>query len=74
VAIRAARAHALHDVAAYGETCGTVERVDFSLRHLAIVLVVAVATFVGSGYLFIAILKGFFPQEDIGMKAMIRVT
>jgi len=27
---------------------------------------VALATFVGSGYLFVAIPKGFFPQEDIG--------
>jgi HAE1 family hydrophobic/amphiphilic exporter-1 len=39
---------------------------ELALRHRRIVLAVALATFVGSGYLFVTIPKGFFPQEDIG--------
>ena len=39
---------------------------DLALRHRQVVLIVAIATFVGSAYLFITIPKGFFPQEDIG--------
>src|SRR6202521_3595388 len=39
---------------------------DFALRHRRSVLIVAVATFFGSVFLFVAIPKGFFPQEDIG--------
>jgi HAE1 family hydrophobic/amphiphilic exporter-1 len=39
---------------------------DVALRHRPGVLMVAVATFLGSVYLFITIPKSFFPQEDIG--------
>jgi hydrophobic/amphiphilic exporter-1 (mainly G- bacteria), HAE1 family len=39
---------------------------DLALHHRRVVLTVALATFVGSGYLFVTIPKGFFPQEDIG--------
>src|SRR5260221_13934398 len=36
------------------------------LRRVPAVLIVAVATFLGSVYLFTTIPKSFFPQEDIG--------
>jgi len=39
---------------------------ELALHHRRVVLTVALATFVGSGYLFVTIPKGFFPQEDIG--------
>jgi len=43
------------------------ERVlDWCLAHSKFTLWVAVATFVGTGLLFISIPKGFFPSEDIG--------
>ncbi len=39
---------------------------DVALRHRAVVLVVALLTFVATAWLFVAIPKGFFPEEDIG--------
>src|SRR5665811_1673133 len=39
---------------------------DRALRHQKIVLGVAVATLVATGWLINVIPKGFFPQEDIG--------
>jgi hydrophobic/amphiphilic exporter-1 (mainly G- bacteria), HAE1 family len=43
------------------------ERVlDWCLTHSKATLLVAVATFVGTGLLFVTIPKGFFPEEDIG--------
>lgn len=39
---------------------------DVALRHRAIVLVIALLTFVATAWLFVAIPKGFFPEEDIG--------
>ena len=39
---------------------------DQALRHRKTVLLVALATFVASGWMFYVIPKGFFPQEDIG--------
>tara|TARA_Y100001960_G_scaffold80493_1_gene85926 strand:+ start:2782 stop:5805 length:3024 start_codon:yes stop_codon:yes gene_type:complete len=39
---------------------------DWALFHKRITLGVAFTTFVATGALFIAIPKGFFPQEDIG--------
>ena len=39
---------------------------DVALRHRPIVLLVAVATFVATAWLFVTIPKGFFPEEDIG--------
>ncbi|MBI5721645.1 MAG: efflux RND transporter permease subunit [Burkholderiales bacterium] len=39
---------------------------DMALRWRRTVLGVAVATFVATGWMFWAIPKGFFPQEDIG--------
>ncbi|MDK2124574.1 efflux RND transporter permease subunit [Parachitinimonas caeni] len=39
---------------------------DLALRHRRWVLAAALATFAGSVWLFVAIPKGFFPNEDIG--------
>jgi HAE1 family hydrophobic/amphiphilic exporter-1 len=39
---------------------------DLALRHRKIVLLIALATFAATAYLFNVIPKGFFPQEDIG--------
>ncbi|MFO1286005.1 MAG: efflux RND transporter permease subunit [Rubrivivax sp.] len=39
---------------------------DVALGHRKSVLVVALATFVATGWMFWVIPKGFFPQEDIG--------
>ncbi len=39
---------------------------DLALRHRALVLTVAAATFVATAWLMIVIPKGFFPEEDIG--------
>jgi len=39
---------------------------DWCLSHTKFTLGVAVATFVGTGLLFVTIPKGFFPSEDIG--------
>jgi len=45
---------------------GYTRTLDVALGHRWIVLMVALATFVATAYLFITIPKGFFPQEDIG--------
>src|SRR6266568_5264076 len=47
-------------LAAYART------LDVALRHRAIVLLVAAATFAATAWLFITVPKGFFPEEDIG--------
>jgi len=39
---------------------------DLALRHKPVLAIVAVATLVGSAWLFQSSPKGFFPQEDIG--------
>lgn len=39
---------------------------DLALRHRKLVLLIALATFAATAYLFNIIPKGFFPQEDIG--------
>jgi HAE1 family hydrophobic/amphiphilic exporter-1 len=39
---------------------------DMALRHRKVVLLVALLTFVATAWLFAAIPKGFFPEEDIG--------
>lgn len=39
---------------------------DKALSHRKTVLMVALATFVATAWLFVVIPKGFFPQEDIG--------
>jgi HAE1 family hydrophobic/amphiphilic exporter-1 len=39
---------------------------DLALAHRRFVLFVALLTFIGTAYLFNAIPKGFFPEEDIG--------
>jgi hydrophobic/amphiphilic exporter-1 (mainly G- bacteria), HAE1 family len=39
---------------------------DIVLRFKPVVLAVTVATLVGTGYLYVAIPKGFFPAEDTG--------
>lgn len=39
---------------------------DIALRHRVLVLLVALASFVATVWLYIAIPKGFFPEEDIG--------
>ena len=45
---------------------GYSRSLDMALRHRKSVLLVALATLVGTIWLFIAIPKGFFPEEDIG--------
>jgi len=45
---------------------GYTRTLDVALAHRKTVLGVAAATFVATIWLFIAIPKGFFPQEDIG--------
>ena len=45
---------------------GYTRTLDLALRHRAAVLVVALATFVATAWLFVVIPKGFFPEEDIG--------
>jgi HAE1 family hydrophobic/amphiphilic exporter-1 len=40
---------------------------DFVLRHQRLTLGVFVVTVVATGYLFMIIPKGFFPQQDIGL-------
>jgi HAE1 family hydrophobic/amphiphilic exporter-1 len=40
---------------------------DFVLRHQAPTLAVFAATVIATGYLFVIIPKGFFPQQDIGL-------
>lgn len=44
---------------------------DLALAHRTVVLLIAVATFAGTVALYMAMPKGFFPEEDIGQ---IRVT
>ncbi|MCU6432441.1 efflux RND transporter permease subunit [Undibacterium sp. Jales W-56] len=39
---------------------------DLALRHRGAVLLVALATFIATAYMFTVIPKGFFPEEDIG--------
>ncbi len=39
---------------------------DWSLRYRKLILLLALATFIATAYLFNVIPKGFFPQEDIG--------
>ncbi|MEP7154519.1 MAG: efflux RND transporter permease subunit [Betaproteobacteria bacterium] len=39
---------------------------DWSLAHRRFMLIVAMCTFVATGLLFVALPKGFFPDEDIG--------
>ncbi|MFZ3004331.1 MAG: efflux RND transporter permease subunit [Undibacterium umbellatum] len=39
---------------------------DMALQHRKVVLLIALATFAATAYLFNVIPKGFFPQEDIG--------
>jgi HAE1 family hydrophobic/amphiphilic exporter-1 len=45
---------------------GYARTLDGALAHRGVVLVVALATFVLTGVLFVTIPKGFFPEEDIG--------
>jgi hydrophobe/amphiphile efflux-1 (HAE1) family protein len=40
---------------------------DVAMRHSLITLVVFILTVVASGYLFVVIPKGFFPQQDTGL-------
>ena len=52
---------------AFDATLGAYARsLDMALRHRGLVLVVALATFVATAWLFVTIPKGFFPEEDIG--------
>ena len=45
---------------------GYTRTLDFALAHRPAVLLVALGTFVATAWLFVAIPKGFFPEEDIG--------
>jgi multidrug efflux pump subunit AcrB len=40
---------------------------DLAMRHSLITLVVFILTVIASGYLFVVIPKGFFPQQDTGL-------
>src|SRR5258708_10435457 len=40
---------------------------DAAMRHSLITLVVFILTVIASGYLFVVIPKGFFPQQDTGL-------
>ncbi len=40
---------------------------DVAMRHSLITLVVFILTVIASGYLFVVIPKGFFPQQDTGL-------
>jgi HAE1 family hydrophobic/amphiphilic exporter-1 len=52
---------------AFDATLGAYARsLDVALRHRGLVLMVALATFVATAWLFVTIPKGFFPEEDIG--------
>ncbi|HEY2926246.1 efflux RND transporter permease subunit [Piscinibacter sp.] len=52
---------------AFNATLSAYKRsLDLALRHRGFVLGVALLTFVATAYLFAAISKGFFPEEDIG--------
>ncbi|MCB2021190.1 MAG: efflux RND transporter permease subunit [Rhizobacter sp.] len=45
---------------------GYTRTLDAALQHRRFVLLVALATFAATAWLFVAIPKGFFPEEDIG--------
>ena len=45
---------------------GYARTLDTALRHRFAVLMVALATFAATAWMFVAIPKGFFPEEDIG--------
>jgi hydrophobe/amphiphile efflux-1 (HAE1) family protein len=50
-----------------GMLAGYRRGLDFVLGHQPLTLAVFVATVVATGYLFVIIPKGFFPQQDIGL-------
>ncbi|HEX7436462.1 MAG TPA: efflux RND transporter permease subunit, partial [Caldimonas sp.] len=51
----------------FNAVLGSYERsLDLALRHRGVVLLVALATFIATAWLFVTIPKGFFPEEDIG--------
>jgi HAE1 family hydrophobic/amphiphilic exporter-1 len=45
---------------------GYQRSLEVALRHQGVVLLVALATFIATVWLFVTIPKGFFPEEDIG--------
>ncbi|HEY0520297.1 MAG TPA: efflux RND transporter permease subunit, partial [Ilumatobacteraceae bacterium] len=45
---------------------GYTKSLDWALGHRPLVLAVALVTFVATGFMFVTIPKGFFPEEDIG--------
>jgi HAE1 family hydrophobic/amphiphilic exporter-1 len=48
-------------------TRGYVRGLDFVLRHRFATLLSFIATVIATGYLFVQIPKGFFPQQDTGI-------
>src|SRR5271165_3513062 len=46
---------------------GYVRALDFVLRHRFMTLMTFIATVIATGYLFVIIPKGFFPQQDTGI-------
>jgi HAE1 family hydrophobic/amphiphilic exporter-1 len=46
---------------------GYARGLDFVLRHQRLTMTVFVATVIATGYLFVIIPKGFFPQQDTGL-------
>jgi multidrug efflux pump subunit AcrB len=75
----AARMLRSHDATKHGRLYRVSERafaalnegyrrsLDVALRHRLLTLVVFLATIAATGYLFVRIPKGFFPQQDTGM-------
>ena len=45
---------------------GYARSLEVALRHRFVVLLVALATFAATAWMFVVIPKGFFPEEDIG--------
>jgi HAE1 family hydrophobic/amphiphilic exporter-1 len=45
---------------------GYTRTLDWGLRHRLVILILAIATFILTAWLFVTIPKGFFPEEDIG--------
>jgi multidrug efflux pump subunit AcrB len=46
---------------------GYARGLDFVLRHQKLTMAAFVATVIATGYLFVIIPKGFFPQQDTGL-------
>ena len=61
------RLYALSEMGFVALAAGYEKGLDFVLRHRFATLVVFLATVCATGYLFVVIPKGFFPQQDTGV-------